>query len=191
MTVKSLKFAVLLASAFWAVLRPGTGTNKSIFFVIHILFVCLGNICRSPLAQGVFEKKVNEWGWQEAVYADSAGVGSWHIGSTPHSGSRAVAQNHQVSIDHQRARQVSSSDNHEFHYFIAMDKENARSLKEEFGIDSSKVFLMRHFDPVDRGSSVPDPYGHGVDHFDEVFMILDRCMDEFGQFLRKNHPELP
>lgn len=158
--------------------------------MIHILFVCLGNICRSPLAQGVFEKKAAEWGWQELVYADSAGVGGWHIGSKPHGGSQAVAQQNEVLIDHQRARQVTSSDNQEFHYFIAMDHENARSLEEEFGIDSSKIFLMRHFDPAGRGSAVPDPYGRGAEDFHEVYSILDRCMDEFGEFLRKNHPEL-
>ena len=158
--------------------------------MINVLFVCLGNICRSPLAQGIFEKKLSEWGWQEQVYADSAGVGSWHIGSQPHSGSRAVAQQNQVAIDHQRARQVTSSDDTEFHYFIAMDHENARSLKEEFGVDPSKVFLMRYFDPVDRGSSVPDPYGYGTDRFGEVYTIIDRCMDEFGEFLKEKHPEL-
>jgi len=106
-----------------------------------VLFVCLGNICRSPLAQGIFESKVDNI----EFYADSAGTSGWHEGEPPHSGSIKVAERNSVSISKQRSRPVRLSDKDEFDYLIAMDRANKSSLLNEFGAREDQVFLMREF----------------------------------------------
>ena len=156
--------------------------------MIKIVFVCLGNICRSPLAQGIFEKKIRDKNLQN-IYVDSAGVSSWHEGEKPHSGSLRVSDQFDLGLENQRSRPVSPSDRHEFDYFVAMDKSNARSLVQEFGIPAEKVLLMRDFDPKSPGADVPDPYGFDHNAFLNVYQILDRSMDQFIAYLIQKHPD--
>ena len=158
--------------------------------MIKVLFVCLGNICRSPLAQGVFEKKASERGWESLVYADSAGVSGWHQGAKPHNGSISVAMENGVSIENQRSRIVVSLDHKEFDYIIAMDDSNLNSLLHEFGMDEKKVYRMRSFSAQKDDLNVPDPYGQGNSSFQLVYNILDESMDSFMDFLKKNHSSL-
>jgi len=82
--------------------------------LIKVLFVCLGNICRSPLAQGIFEKQIDDLGLGDIFYADSAGTSGWHQGERPHSGSIQVARENNVSIERQKSRSVRTSDEQEF-----------------------------------------------------------------------------
>ncbi|MES0489172.1 MAG: low molecular weight protein-tyrosine-phosphatase [Leptospirales bacterium] len=159
--------------------------------MIRVLFVCLGNICRSPLAQGIFEKKVKDENWDDLIHIDSAGTSGWHIGEKPHSGSIQVARNNSITIEGQKARAVHRSDQSEFDYFIAMDRENEISLITEFGIDKSKIFTLRTFDVDSSGSDVPDPYGGEIDGFNNVFSIINHSMDHFLDYLRQNHTILP
>ncbi len=159
--------------------------------MIQILFVCLGNICRSPLAHGVFQKKVRDLGWEEFVYVDSAGTSGWHQGEKPDRGSIHVARQHGLDITGQRSRPVSHHDNRQFQYFIAMDESNKQNLIHEFGVHENKVFKMRDFDALGKGLDVPDPYGHGSDSFQSVYEMILHSVDSFTEFLKERHPELP
>ncbi|MBV6494764.1 MAG: Low molecular weight protein-tyrosine-phosphatase YfkJ [Turneriella sp.] len=152
-----------------------------------VLFVCLGNICRSPLAQGIFEKQTVDLNLSTFYVADSAGTSAWHQGEKPHSGSLAVARRHGVSIEKQRSRPVHAKDAEIFDYIVAMDLENRRNLLTEFRFPEEKIFLMRDFaKDGKKGLSVPDPWGHGDDAFENVFSILDEAMRGFIEFLHKN-----
>lgn len=155
--------------------------------MIRVLFVCLGNICRSPLAQGIFEKKIQTAGLKEFFTADSAGTSAWHQGQKPDPGSIFIARQKEINIENQRSRPVSSGDHHEFDYFIAMDDQNVRSLINEFGIPKEKIFKLRTFDPQPESGNVPDPYGQGKDGFATVFEIIDRSMQPMIEFLVSKH----
>jgi protein-tyrosine phosphatase len=140
---------------------------------MKILFVCLGNICRSPLAEGVFRKLVLESGRND-IEADSAGTGGWHVGESPDSRMRRTAERHGVSLEGIQARKFKRSDFDEYDLILAMDRSVYRDILSMAG-DSQheKVKLFRSFDDVD-GSDVPDPYYGGSDGFEQVFEIVDR-----------------
>lgn len=152
----------------------------------QVLFVCLGNICRSPLAQGVFEKRIREMGLEQEFSADSAGTSGWHEGEPPHGGSRKVAKANGIDISRQRSRPVSTSDNQQFDFLVAMDRSNYDSLTNEFGIDENKVVLMRSFESKQGSENVPDPWGRGEAAFQEVFDILDDCITGFIHYALKS-----
>ncbi|HRP68918.1 MAG TPA: low molecular weight protein-tyrosine-phosphatase [Turneriella sp.] len=155
-----------------------------------VLFVCLGNICRSPLAQGIFEKQTADLYLSAFYDADSAGTSAWHQGEKPHSGSLAVARRHGVSIEKQKSRPVHAKDAELFDYILAMDTDNRNNLLTEFHFPEEKVFLMRDFHANGKkGLSVPDPWGHGDDAFENVYQILDESMRGFIAFLQKNKPQ--
>ncbi|MDH5716367.1 MAG: low molecular weight phosphotyrosine protein phosphatase [Spirochaetia bacterium] len=158
--------------------------------MIQVLFVCLGNICRSPLAQGIFENMIKEKGWEDKFHVDSAGTSAWHEGEPPHSGSRHIAKKNNFSIDNQKSRPVHAKDKDIFDYIIAMDSNNAHTLTEEFYVPKEKVYKMREFDSKNKGSDVMDPFGFGGDAFDEVYEVLRRSMTGFIDFLEKKHPNL-
>ncbi|MDH4200723.1 MAG: low molecular weight phosphotyrosine protein phosphatase [Spirochaetia bacterium] len=153
--------------------------------MVKILFVCLGNICRSPLAQGIFEDKINRANLGSYFFADSAGISGWHRGEKPDSGSIEIARKKNIHIENQRSRPVVEGDKHEFDYFIAMDGSNYESLIREFGIPASKLFKLRRFDSLDQNGNVPDPYGGGSNSFLQVFEIIDRSMDPFIEYLKE------
>lgn len=155
----------------------------------NILFVCLGNICRSPLAQGIFEKRIADRGLQNYYDADSAGTSGWHEGEPPHSGSIRIAHKYGFSIEKQRSRPIHAKDGEIFDYILAMDTANRQSLLEEFRFPSEKIFLMRDFSinqPKAKGLSVPDPWGHGPDAFENVFMILEDAIEGFIGYIEKD-----
>ena len=137
-----------------------------------ILMVCLGNICRSPLAQGILETKVDA----NEVFVDSAGTGAYHIGKLPDSRSISVAKKHGIDITNQRARQFQVEDFDEFDVIFVMDQSNyqniirlARTVE-----DKGKVkMILNEISPED--NSVPDPYYGGDRGFDNVFKMLDEA----------------
>ncbi len=154
-----------------------------------VLFICLGNICRSPLAQGIFENKVNERGIASQFYIDSAGTSSWHVGSQPHPGSIKIANKYSIDISKQRARTVTYSDGNEFNYLIVMDKKNLSSLLNEFQMPQKNIFLIRSFDKNNEQKveiDIPDPYGQGEDGFDYVYTLLEHSLTNFLEFILYN-----
>lgn len=138
-----------------------------------VLFICLGNICRSPLAQGICEHHLRAMRGADNVSVDSAGTGAWHVGEPPDPGSVRVAARHGIDISHQRARQLVLADAERFDLLVAMDASNLANTRRTTGRDD--VVLLRDFDPLGRGD-VPDPWGGGGDGFAEVYHILDRSM---------------
>jgi len=153
--------------------------------MIKVLFVCLGNICRSPIAQGVFEDLVKKKGLQEHFYVDSAGVSGYHRGEPPHELSCMIAEKYSINITMQRSRPVTPGDKFEFDYFIAMDQSNHSSLIKEFGVDPEKLYCLREFDKISGEMDVPDPYGLNLASFDEVYKIISSSVEQFLNHLLK------
>ncbi len=140
----------------------------------RICFVCLGNICRSPTAEGIFQHLVNERGLQAFFEIDSAGTSGWHEGELPNSKSRQVALRHGVDLV-TRSRPFRPFDLDYFDLMLAMDRRNLRDMLSLASMESqrTKVRLMRDFGP-DGNGDVPDPYYGGMDGFEDVFQILRR-----------------
>lgn len=142
--------------------------------MVKVLFVCLGNICRSPTAEGVFKALVFREGLSDQVTVDSAGVGSWHIGDPPDGRAQATARKRGFDISKQRARQVKAGDFDRFDYVLAMDSQNLDDLSRmcpKGSEDRLKKFL--EFAPQLGISDVPDPYYGGDRGFDDVFDMIE------------------
>jgi len=152
-----------------------------------VLFVCLGNICRSPLAEGIFIHRARERGVLDLFDVDSCGTGAWHVGERADPRSLAVAAKHGIELP-SIARQLDpESDFERFHWLVPMDHSNARNLIRS-GADPQRVRLMRSFDPALNGTSgaeleVPDPYEWSGDGFDRVFRMLDSACAGLLDFL--------
>jgi protein-tyrosine phosphatase len=145
--------------------------------VTRILFVCLGNICRSPTAEGVFRRLVRDEGLEDRIEIDSAGTGNWHVGAPPDERATAAARKRQITLEG-AARQFEPDDFQSFDLILAMDAENERDLKRLAPDDDAraKVRLFREFDPASRDEpdlDVPDPYYGGERGFDQVLDLVD------------------
>lgn len=153
---------------------------------MRVLFVCLGNICRSPMAEGLFLKKVQELKI-ESIEVDSAGTGNYHIGELPDERMRETAVSKGINLI-SRARQFKSSDFDQFDLIIAMDRQNKSNIismaKSE--TDRKKVHLMRNFDDNQDEPDVPDPYFGGQNGFENVYNILDRSTENLVTYILKN-----
>ena len=142
-----------------------------------ILFVCLGNICRSPLAHGIAQNIVNDSSSNYEI--DSAGTSLWHIGETPCTNSINVAHNHHVDISQQHSRTINQDDITDYDYVVAMDAQNKADM-EAFGFKD--VYLLGDFGNY-KGKDVPDPYffkGTSVlDGFEKVYTMVETCVEDF------------
>ncbi len=143
----------------------------------RVLFVCLGNICRSPMAEGLFKAKVKARGLERRFEVDSAGTSSYHVGDPPDPGSVKVAARVGVDISRDRSRQVTASDLQTFDYVIAMDRSNQRGLLQLGGEYEHKIHLMRSFEPGADSLDTPDPWGGGIRSFERMYKIVDRAVD--------------
>ncbi len=151
----------------------------------RILFVCLGNICRSPLAEGVFLHRARALGVEESLVVDSAGTGAWHAGERPDPRSIDVARKYGVSLPG-RARQLREADFRDFDLILAMDRENFRNIDRMRGSarGSAELRLFREFDPeAGDDLEIPDPYYGGPEGFDRVFEMVDRAGCGLLEFL--------
>ncbi|MDF2180802.1 low molecular weight protein-tyrosine-phosphatase [Neptuniibacter sp. CAU 1671] len=154
----------------------------------RILFVCLGNICRSPTAHGVFEELIRQQGMTEFVEVDSAGTAAYHIGNPPDSRSARVAKQRGFPLDHLRARQVSPDDYQQFDYILTMDKQNLAELKRGCPAGfQGHLGLFLDFCQAPE-SEVPDPYYGGADGFEKV---LNLVIDASRGLIHHLQQELP
>lgn len=148
---------------------------------IKILMVCLGNICRSPLAEGILKSKIDS----NNVYVDSAGTGHWHIGKKPDLRSIEVAKKHQLDITDQRARQFSKQDFDDFDYIFVMDNSNKKDVLSIARNDSDKekIHLILNEIFPNENMDVPDPYYGGSEGFQNVYRMLDLSCDSIANRL--------
>ncbi len=149
-----------------------------IFADMHILMVCLGNICRSPLAEGILRHKINqrELNWQ----IDSAGTADWHEGIPPHELSCKVAKQNGFDISEQRSRPLKVEDFDRFDYVFVMDRSNYSNVKQlaGAGFNPNQVrMIMNELHPGEN-REVPDPWSHSIDAYHSVFAMLDQACDQ-------------
>lgn len=157
--------------------------------MIKVLFVCLGNICRSPLAEAIFDQKIKAAGIEDHFKSDSAGTSDFHIGELPDERTIHCAKKYNLPVNH-RGRQVNRTDFRDFDYILAMDENNLRNLnhlKVRFGFEDKEIHLLRNFVPNSEGMSVPDPYYGSEDGFEEIYHILNEAVDHFLATIQERH----
>ena len=156
---------------------------------ISVLMVCLGNICRSPMAEGVFRHLLEEEGLDGRIRVDSAGTGGWHVGESPDVRSMRISASHGITLSG-TARQVQPEDFEGFDYIIAMDESNLDNLERfRAGVGGqAALYLLREFDPEGGpGAEVPDPYYGGPMGFENVFRMVERsCRGLLAHILEEN-----
>jgi protein-tyrosine phosphatase len=141
----------------------------------NICFVCMGNICRSPIAENVFRHKVKQRGLDDQFQIDSAGTGGWHAGEPPDPRARHVMTSRGVEVSGS-ARQIQREDFEQFHLLLCMDDENRAHLIS-MGAPAERVRLLLACDPEAGCREVPDPYYGGADGFETVFNLIDSACD--------------
>lgn len=146
---------------------------------MKVLFVCLGNICRSPSADGIFRKKLELHGLADKVSVDSAGTGDWHIGKSPDSRSQAAAAERGYDLSMLRARQVKADDFDEFDYVLAMDEsniDNMQAFKPQATVRTEPELFLKRFGGSEV-TEVPDPYYGGGEGFEYVLDLIETACD--------------
>jgi protein-tyrosine phosphatase len=156
--------------------------------MIHVIFVCLGNICRSPLAEGIFLDLVHKAKLQHLITADSAATSTWEVGNNPDKRTLANAESHGIFLEH-KAQQCTLELYESAQYVLVMDKSNLELLKELLGTTTdnfNKVQLFRTYDPLGLGE-VPDPYFGTLADFEQTFQIVNRCAIGLLNYIVKQH----
>ena len=149
--------------------------------VKKILFVCLGNICRSPAAEGIFKKKIKERDLGNLFVVDSAGTGGWHVGNLADRRMREAALSRGIELT-SRSRKIDHNDLYEFDHILVMDKDNLNAVKSlikdhNYPINS-KIKLILSYSKKSQLDEVPDPYYGGQNGFENVLDLLDDAIDE-------------
>ena len=153
----------------------------------RVLFLCLGNICRSPLAEGVFRAAVESHGLEAMFFIDSAGTSGYHAGEPPDPGSVRIARRHGLDISGQRSRRLTDHDLATFDFIIPMDRSNRSRLAGT--LPDERIPLVREFDPEALGTfDVPDPWGGGPNGFSDVYTMLVRSMDALLAHIEHHGP---
>ena len=145
-----------------------------------VLFVCLGNICRSPAAEGIFQKKIKDRGLEKSFVVDSAGTGGWHVGNLADSRMRKAASARGINLE-SRSRQIKKIDLYDFDVILVMDKDNLEAVKllipDELDLLNSKIKLILSYSKKTNLTEVPDPYYGGQNGFDKVLDLLNDAID--------------
>ncbi len=159
---------------------------------VSVLFVCMGNICRSPTAEGVFRKVVADAGLAERVYIESAGTHAYHSGAEPDHRAQAAAERRGFALHEIRARRVSDEDFESFDYILVMDKDNLWELRQRAPeAYRSKVHLFLEFAGGSQVSEVPDPYYGGTPGFELVLDLIEQASERLLERLRRETGERP
>lgn len=154
--------------------------------MIHVLFVCLGNICRSPMAEAVFRHLVTEKGLEKHFMIDSAGTGDWHLGHPPHKGTKELLSQKGIKCDGMKARKVTDNDFKYFTYIVAMDAKNKEDLLELSRNNCiGEISLLSDYVPTAKWREVPDPYYTG--DFVGVYSIVEEGCSHLLHHILKQH----
>ena len=156
--------------------------------MVRVLFVCLGNICRSPTAQGVFEKLIADEGLQHMVEIDSCGTGAWHIGEPPDERTQKAAKQRGYDLSHLRARKLVDEDFQRFDYILSMDTRNLADVIKRAPYDYGGVIkLFLDYSEERNIIEVPDPYYGGDEGFERVFNIVEGACHGLLKELKEKH----
>ena len=156
--------------------------------MLKVLFVCMGNICRSPTAHGVFEQAVKVAGLADRIQVESAGTHAYHIGETPDPRSSQVAKRRGIDLAYIRAQKVDSADFEEFDYILAMDRDNYRNLEQACPPEHlPKVQLFLEYAPHLNEIEVPDPYYGGAHGFERVLDMVEAASEGLLNHIQKRH----
>tara|TARA_B100000674_G_scaffold404988_1_gene351597 strand:- start:3270 stop:3746 length:477 start_codon:yes stop_codon:yes gene_type:complete len=156
--------------------------------VIKVLFVCTGNICRSPTADGVFRKLVRDAGLEDHISVDSCGLSAYHVGELPDPRSREMAKSRGIDLTDIRSRKIRRDDYYEFDYVLAMDDGHFHDMRRQAPAshhDRIEMFLDYH--PTMAGQSVPDPYYGGANGFVHVFDMIEEASSSLLSHIREKH----
>jgi protein-tyrosine phosphatase len=149
----------------------------------HVLFVCLGNICRSPMAEAVFRHLVEQDGLADQIAIDSAGIGGWHAGERPHKGTQKVLSEKGIAHDSLQARQISPMDFSAYDYIVCMDDENLAALNR-MAPAGKKIYRLLDFAPSAKERNVEDPYYTG--RFEYVYDLVEAGCKELLEQIKRN-----
>ena len=154
--------------------------------MVRVLFVCMGNICRSPLAQGVFENVLRREGLEGEVFVDSAGTGAWHVGEPPDERAQRSASSRGLDLGSQRARRIAPEDCESFDYILTMDEDNYRMVSSLCrGSAVVRPFLDFAEDSPER--EVPDPFYGGPEGFEHVLDLVEEASEGLLEDIREQH----
>ena len=155
--------------------------------MVRVLFVCLGNICRSPLAQGVFENVLRREGLGDEVLVDSAGTGSWHVGTPPDTRAQRSALLRGIDLGSQRARRITPDDCRSFDYVLTMDEENFRAVDALCREGRAEVRPFLDYAPERTETEVPDPFYGGPEGFEHVLDLVEAASEGLLEDIRQRH----
>src|SRR5699024_6773873 len=154
--------------------------------VVRGVFLCCGNICRSPMAEAIFRGLVKEEGLSDKIEVDSAGLGHWHVGEAPHKGTREMLEKQNISHEGMEARQFVARDFSDLNYLIAMDDQNISGL-QEIGANNDDTMVAKLMDFVDEAgeADVPDPFFTG--NFDYTYELVAKGCHELFHYIRNEN----
>ncbi len=156
--------------------------------MIKVLFVCTGNICRSPTADGVFRKIVDAAGLSDQISVDSCGLSAYHVGELADPRSREMAQSRGYDLDDIRSRKIKPGDYVQFDYILAMDDGHLRDMRRQApAANQNKIELFLDYHPDMAGQSVPDPYYGGENGFSHVFDMIEQTSNKLLDHIRQKH----
>jgi len=142
--------------------------------MIKVLFVCLGNICRSPMAEGMLKKMIHDHGLQDKIHVESRATSTWEEGNPPHLGTRRILERIGADYQNKKSTQITKLDFNEYDYIIGMDHANMKYLQEHAGKNIHKLYLLRDIDPNTKGEVIPDPYFSG--EHEKTYLLLSDAL---------------
>lgn len=154
---------------------------------VRVLFVCLGNICRSPSAEGVFRRLLEREGLESVVDVDSAGTHAYHVGSPPDARAQEAASRRGIDLSGLRGRRAGPEDIEAFDHVLAMDRENLTNLVSIAGGHASKIRLLMEYSERFEETEVPDPYYGGANGFERVLDMIEDASEGLLRELRRRH----